>query len=152
MPLKVEDVMVTDVITISYRASVKRAAQVMNKHEIGCLIVVKRNKAVGIVTERDMLKRVVARAADPKKTRVEEIMSQPLIVVEPDMELEDAVKLMFEMKIKKLPVVDKGKLVGIVSITDVARFHPHIMDIIKKLAMQEDIPKRMQKVMCYYIS
>ena len=68
------------------------------------------------------------------------------------MELEDAVKLMFEMKIKKLPVVDKGKLVGIVSITDVARFHPHIMDIIKKLAMQEDAPMRMQKVMCYYIS
>ena len=152
MPLKVEDVMVTDVITISYRASVKRAAQVMNKHEIGCLIVVKGNKAVGIVTERDMLKRVVARAADPKKTRVEEIMSQPLIVVEPDMELEDAVKLMFEMKIKKLPVVDNGKLVGIVSITDIAKFHPHIMDIIKKLAMQEDVPKRMQKVMCYYIS
>ncbi len=152
MPLKVEDVMVTDVITISYRASVKRAAQVMNKHEIGCLIVVKGNKAVGIVTERDMLKRVVAKAADPKKTRVEEIMSQPLIVVEPDMELEDAVKLMFEMKIKKLPVVDKGKLVGIVSITDIAKFHPHIMDIIKKLAMQEDVPKRMQKVMCYYIS
>ena len=152
MPLKVEDVMVTDVITISYRASVKRAAQVMNKHEIGCLIVVKGRKAVGIVTERDMLKRVVAKAADPKKTKVEEIMSQPLIVVEPDMELEDAVKLMFEMKIKKLPVVDKGKLVGIVSITDIAKFHPHIMDIIKKLAMQEDVPKRMQKVMCYYIS
>ena len=152
MSLKVEDVMVKDVITISYRASVKRAAQVMNKHEIGCLIVVKGRKAVGIVTERDMLKRVVAKAADPRKTRVEEIMSRPLIVVEPDMDLEDAVKLMFEMKIKKLPVVERGKLVGLISITDVARFHPHIMDIIKKLAVQENMPKRMQKVMCYYIS
>ena len=152
MSLKVEDVMVKDVITISYRASVKRAAQVMNKHEIGCLIVVKGRKAVGIVTERDMLKRVVAKAANPQKTRVEEIMSRPLIVVEPDMDLEDAVKLMFEMKIKKLPVVEKGKLVGLISITDIARFHPHIMDIIKKLAAQENMPKRMQKVMCYYIS
>ena len=152
MSLKVEDVMVKDVITISYRASVKRAAQVMNKHEIGCLIVVKGRKAVGIVTERDMLKRVVAKAVNPQKTRVEEIMSHPLIVVEPDMDLEDAVKLMFEMKIKKLPVVEKGKLVGLISITDIARFHPHIMDIIKKLAVQENVPKRMQKVMCYYIS
>ncbi len=152
MPLKVEDVMVKDVITISYRASVKRAAQVMNKHEIGCLIVVKGRKAVGIVTERDMLKRVVAKAANPQKTKVEEIMSHPLIVVEPDMDLEDAVKLMFEMKIKKLPVVERGKLVGLISITDIARFHPHIMDIIKKLAAQENMPKRMQKVMCYYIS
>ena len=152
MSLKVEDVMVKDVITISYRASVKRAAQVMNKHEIGCLIVVKGRKAVGIVTERDMLKRVVAKAANPQKTKVEEIMSHPLIVVEPDMDLEDAVKLMFEMKIKKLPVVEKGKLVGLISITDIARFHPHIMDIIKKLAAQENMPKRMQKVMCYYIS
>ena len=152
MSLKVEDVMVKDVSTISYRASVKRAAQVMNKHEIGCLIVVKGRKAVGIVTERDMLKRVVAKAANPQKTKVEEIMSHPLIVVEPDMDLEDAVKLMFEMKIKKLPVVEKGKLVGLISITDIARFHPHIMDIIKKLAAQENMPKRMQKVMCYYIS
>ncbi len=152
MSLKVEDVMVKDVITISYRASVKRAAQVMNKHEIGCLIVVKGRKAVGIVTERDMLKRVVAKAANPQKTKVEEIMSRPLIVVEPDMDLEDAVKLMFEMKIKKLPVVERGKLVGLISITDIARFHPHIMDIIKKLAAQENMPKRMQKVMCYYIS
>ncbi|MCD6241805.1 CBS domain-containing protein [Candidatus Bathyarchaeota archaeon] len=68
------------------------------------------------------------------------------------MDLEDAVKLIFEMKIKKLSVVEKGKLVGLVSITDVARFHPHIMEIIKKLAAQESMPKRIQKVMCYYIS
>ena len=152
MSLKVEDVMVKDVVTIGYRASVKRAAEVMNRYEIGCLIVVRRNRAVGIVTERDMLKRVVARALDPRKTRVEEIMSKPLIVVEPDMDLEDAVKLMFEMRIKKLPVVKGGKLVGLVSMTDVARFEPHMMDVIKKLAAQQAVPRRMKKVMCYYIS
>jgi len=148
--LRIEDVMVKDVVTIGYRTSVKRAAEVMNRYEIGCLIVVKRRKAVGIVTERDMLKRVVARALDPRKTRVEEVMSKPLIVVEPDMDLDDAVRLMFEMRIKKLPVVKDGRLVGLVSMTDIARFEPHMMDIIKKLAAQHAVPKRMKKVM-YYI-
>jgi CBS domain-containing protein len=150
--LKVEDVMVKEVITISFRASVKRAAEVMNKYEIGSLIVVKRNKAVGIITERDVLKRVVAKALDPKKTTVEDVMSKPLIVVEPDMDLEDVVKLMFGMKIKKLPVVKSGKLVGLVSMTDIARFEPHMMNLLKKLAAQQMMPKRMEKVVHYYIS
>jgi len=150
--LKVDDVMVKDVVAVGYRTSVKRAAEVMNKYEIGCLIVVRRRKAVGIVTERDMLKRVVAKALDPRQIRVEEVMSKPLIVVEPDMDLDDAVRLMFEMRIKTLPVVKGGKLIGLISMTDIARFEPHMMNVIKKLASQQTVPKRMKKVMCYYIS
>jgi len=122
--LKVEDVMVEDVVTVEAEASVKKAVEIMNKHEIGCLIVVKRGKAVGIVTERDMLRRVLVGARDPEKTKVREIMSAPLVVGNSKMEIEDAVKLMFEMKVKKLPIVDKGKLVGLVTLTDIARYQP----------------------------
>jgi len=152
MSLKVEDVMVTDVISISARASVKKAAEIMNKYEIGSLLVVENNRAIGIITERDLLKRVVAKALNPAKTRVKEIMSKPLIVAEPDMDLEEAVKLMFEMKIKKLPVVKDGKLVGLVSLTDVARFQPHMIKILKKLAERHIPPRRIEKVLHYYIT
>ena len=90
MSLKVEDVMVKEVITIDENSTVKEAADVMNKFEIGCLIAVKKGKAMGIITERDLLKRVVAEAKDSNKTKVKDVMSSPLVVVEPSMDLCEA--------------------------------------------------------------
>ncbi|MEM2319426.1 MAG: CBS domain-containing protein, partial [Candidatus Bathyarchaeia archaeon] len=83
LSLKVEDVMVREVITIDENSTVREAAEIMNKFEIGCLIAVRRGKAVGIITERDMLKRVVAEARDVNETKVKDVMSTPLIFVEP---------------------------------------------------------------------
>jgi CBS domain-containing protein len=149
--LKVEDVMVREVITIDEESTVKEAAEVMNKFEIGCLIAVRKGKAVGIITERDLLKRVVAEARDVNKTKVKDVMSSPLVVVEPKMELEEAVRLMFQMKIKKLPVVDGKRLVGLVTLTDIARFQPQMIKILKQLAMRQAAPKSMKKVIDYYV-
>jgi len=149
--LKVEDVMVKEVITIDENATVKEAADVMNKFEIGCLIAVRKGKAMGIITERDLLKRVVAEAKDANKTKVKDVMSSPLVVVEPSMDLGEAVRLMFQMKIKKLPVVDGKRLVGLVSLTDIARFQPQMIKIVKQLALRQAPPKSMKKVIDYYV-
>lgn len=150
MSLKVEDVMVKEVITIDEKSTIKEAADVMNRFEIGCLIVTKNRKAVGILTERDLLTRVVSETKNPRKTKVETVMSKPLIVVEPDMDLEEAAKLMFKLKIKKLPVVESGRLMGLVTLTDLARFQPQMIRILKKLSKQM-VPKRMKKVVDYYV-
>lgn len=149
--LKVEDVMVKEVITIDENSTVKEAADVMNKFEIGCLIAVRKGKAMGIITERDLLKRVVAEAKDANKTKVKDVMSSPLVVVEPSMDLDEAVRLMFQMKIKKLPVVDGKRLVGLVSLTDIARFQPQMINILKQLAVRQAAPKSMKKVIDYYV-
>jgi CBS domain-containing protein len=149
--LKVEDVMVKEVITIDENSTVKEAAEIMNKFEIGCLIAIRKRKAMGIITERDLLKRVVAEAKDANKTKVKDVMSSPLVVVEPGMDLEEAVRLMFQMKIKKLPVVDGKRLVGLVSLTDIARFQPQVIKILKQLAMRQAAPKSMKKVIDYYV-
>jgi len=149
--LKVEDVMVKEVITIDENATVKEAADVMNKFEIGCLIAVRKGKAMGIMTERDLLKRVIAEAKEANKTKVKNIMSSPLVVVEPSMDLEEAVRLMFQMKIKKLAVIDGKRLVGLVSLTDIARFQPQMIKIVKQLALRRDAPKSMKKVIDYYV-
>jgi CBS domain-containing protein len=151
LSLKVSDVMVREVITIDENSTVKEAAEVMNKFEIGCLIAVRKGKAVGIITERDLLKRVVAEAKDVNKTRVKDVMSSPLVVVEPGMDLEEAVKLMFQMKIKKLPVVEEKRLVGLVSLTDIARFQPQMIKILKQLATRQTAPKSIKKVIDYYV-
>ena len=151
LSLKVADVMVREVITIDENSTVKEAAEVMNKFEIGCLIAVRKGKAVGIITERDLLKRVVAEAKDVNKTRVKDVMSSPLVVVEPGIDLEEAVKLMFQMKIKKLPVVEEKRLVGLVSLTDIARFQPQMIKILKQLATRQTAPKSIKKVIDYYV-
>ena len=150
MSLKVEDAMVKEVITIDEKSTIKEAADIMNRFEIGCLIVTKNRKAVGILTERDLLKRVISQTKNPRKTKVETVTSKPLIVVEPDMDLEEAAKLMFKLKIKKLPVVENGRLVGLVTLTDLARFQPQMIRILKKLSKQM-APKRMKKVVDYYV-
>jgi CBS domain-containing protein len=151
MSLKVEDAMVKDVMTIDENSTVKEAADIMNKFEIGCLIAIRKGKAMGIITERDLLKRVVAEAKDSTKTKVKDVMSSPLVVVEPSMDLEEAVRLMFQMKIKKLPVVDEKRLVGLVTLTDIARFQPQMIKILKQLAMRQAAPKSMKKVIDYYV-
>ena len=151
MSLRVGDVMVKEVVTIDENFSVKEAADVMNKFEIGCLIGVRRGKAMGILTERDVLKRVVAIGKDASKVKVKDVMTSPLVVAEPGMDLAEAVKLMFQMKIKKLPVVDGKRLVGLVSLTDIARFQPQMITILKQLAARQAAPKSMQKVIDRYV-
>jgi CBS domain-containing protein len=150
--LKVEDIMVEGVLTVEADATVMKAVKIMNENEIGCLIVTRRSKAVGIITERDLLKRVISKSKNPKKTKVREIMTKPLIAGHPDMDLEEATKLMFKMKIKKLPVVEsEGDLRGLITLTDVARFQPQMIRILKKLSTAMSAPKRIQKVVDYYV-
>jgi CBS domain-containing protein len=121
MSLAVKEVMTKNVITIESSTPAKKAAELMDKHDIGCLIVVNEGKPIGIVTERDMLKRVLLQFKDPRITRVSDIMSTPLMVSTPDTELREAVRLMNERRIKKLAVVEGEVLIGLLSITDVVR-------------------------------
>lgn len=121
MSLKVEDVMVKSIITIDASTSALEAAETMNKYDIGCLIVVDGRKPIGIVTERDMLKRVLLQRRNPRKTSVNDVMSKPLIVSKPKTELRDAVRVMNERRFKRLPVIEDGNLLGLVSLTDIVR-------------------------------
>jgi CBS domain-containing protein len=149
--LRVEDIMVKEVVTIDEELSVKEAAEIMNKFEIGCVIGVRKGKAMGILTERDVLKRIVAEGRDASRIKVRDAMTSPLVIAEPGMDLAEAVKMMFQMKIKKLPVVDGKRLVGLVSLTDIARFQPQMITILKQLAAKQATPKSMQKVIDRYV-
>ncbi len=133
MSLVVQNIMVTNVITAEKHTLVIDAVKIMNQHGIGCLVAMENGSPVGIVTERDLLKRVLGESKNPKKIRVQEIMSSPLIVAKPDMEIDEVTKLMFDMKIKKLPIVEDGKLVGLVTFTDLLRFQPSLIRVVKEL-------------------
>lgn len=119
--MKIEDLMIRSVITMPADASAYEAVKMANKNDIGCLVVVDTNQIVGIVTERDFLERVLEKCRNPKETKISEIMTKHVIVGKPDMELGEATKLMFKNKVKKLPIVDGNRLVGMVTLTDIAR-------------------------------
>ncbi len=92
LSLEIQDIMINKVVTGSASISVKEAVDTMNAHGIGCLVVMEKESPVGIVTERDLLKRVLAESKDPRKINVQEIMSKPLIVGKPDMLIEEVIK------------------------------------------------------------
>jgi len=132
LTLSVQNVMARGVITIDSSQSAKNAARLMTKFGISGLVVLSKGELVGILTERDILTRVVASGQDPEKIKVKEVMTEPVIVVNPTMPLEKALEIMFLERIKKLPVVykenDSLKLVGILSLTDVARLQPKLLE------------------------
>ena len=140
--------MVKEVITIEVNATVRKAVRLMNNREIGCLVVVKEGKPAGIVTERDMLKRVLFPTRDPRAVEVGEIMSKPLLLIESEKKIEDAVELMFKHKIKKLPVIENGRLVGLVTMTDLIRF-PEVTRWLETFPLKRT-PKRIKKVIEVY--
>lgn len=121
--------MVRNVVSVKGTMTIEKAVKLMKDKGIGSLVVVEQGKPVGIVTERDMLKRVLLTSDDPKKTEVSKVMSQPLIVGTTKMKLEEAVRLMIEHEIKKLPVTEDGKLVGLMTLTDVLHFQPQLLRI-----------------------
>jgi signal-transduction protein with cAMP-binding, CBS, and nucleotidyltransferase domain len=150
-PLLVKDVMITQVMTVDVGVTVREAAKKMSESGIGSLITVENGRTVGILTEGDMLKRVIAEGKDPVKTTVKEIMSSPLVVADPNMDLGVAVELMFQKKIKQLPVVQDNKLIGLITLTDIARGAPEMLKIIKELAAKQAVPRNIQKVIDRYI-
>jgi predicted transcriptional regulator len=119
--MKIGELMTKSVITLSADASAYEAVKLMDKNEIGCLVVVYKSEIVGILTERDLLERVLEKCRNPKETGISEIMTKNVIVGKPDMKLSEATRLMFENRVKKLPIMEGNRLVGIVTLTDIAR-------------------------------
>ena len=116
----VKDIMIKDVVTITVDKTVFEAAELMDSKGIGCLIIVQGETPVGIVTERDFVRRIIAKKL-PYDIKVSEIMTKNLVAVDPDVSLKDAARLMSSNKIRRLPVVKQKKLVGIVVASDFIR-------------------------------
>ena len=116
----VRDAMTEDPRSIDPSASVVEAARVMRDEHIGSLPITDGDTLVGMITDRDITTRVVAEAADLATTSVGDVYSQDLISVEPDRDLEEALRLMARHQVRRLPVVENGRLVGMVAQADIA--------------------------------
>ena len=144
--MDVGHVMNKSVISIDSEVSVKDAVSKMIQHHIGSLIVTDMGRPVGIVTESDMLSRVLAVVKNPESTKVKTVMSEPLICGSPQMDFMEGVKLMVNKRIKKLPITHHEELVGILTLTDVLRVHQVMHEFIQAEAKGEIPAKFMKRV------
>ena len=121
MAILIKDEMKRDVFVAGPSDSVKAAIQLMALKDIGCVVSVDRNKPVGILTERDIIKKVVATGVDLDNIKVMDVMTKKLISMESSKTVQEAVDLLEKKGIKRLPVIEYGKLIGIVTMTDLLK-------------------------------
>jgi CBS domain-containing protein len=127
----VKEAMKANPVTVKPKTTVKEAAELMRKRSIGNCIVID-NKPIGIITESDILKKVVAEDKKASEILVEEIMVTPIIVIDPYVDIEEAMKTMSKCNIRRLPVVEDGNLIGIITIKDILRLSPMLLEIARE--------------------
>ncbi|HUV84186.1 MAG TPA: CBS domain-containing protein [Methanosarcinales archaeon] len=119
MILKIKEIMTTDVRSISANDSISEAANIMKQLDVGAVPVTNNNLLVGIITDRDLILRAVAEGKNPDE-RVSTVMTKDITTVTPDMDVHEVADLMASKQIRRVPIVENGRLVGIVSIGDMA--------------------------------
>jgi len=117
--LLVKDLMVRDVKVARPDTSVREVVAAMNQFNVGSIIVVQGDKPVGVISERDVLRRVVEQCLSPEDVTAGQIMTSPVVTISDSASIDEAIKLMAERRVRKIPVMEKGKLVGIITYTDI---------------------------------
>lgn len=125
--MKLKDVMTRKVCTSTPDSSIREVAEQMKKLNVGAIPVLEGDRPIGIITDRDIVLRTISENKDPFNTKASEIMSQDLVFGTPDMDADDAAALMSRYQIRRLPVVDNNRLIGIVALGDLAAT-PYLVD------------------------
>ncbi|MCI0348432.1 MAG: CBS domain-containing protein, partial [Acidobacteriales bacterium] len=118
--MKVREIMTTDVATAQPDSTLEEVASMMKEEDTGAIPVLDEDELVGIITDRDIVVRCIAEGKDATETNVEDILSEDLATIEPDADVEEAARLMSQRQIRRLPVVEDGMLVGVISLGDIA--------------------------------
>ena len=116
--MKAQDIMTKDVLSVDQSTYVREAVRIMAENDIGAVIVQIEGPAFGIFTQRDLITRVVAKGMDIVTTKLKDVMTQSIKCAQADDSVDDVLKVMYEENIRYLPVMDKRKLVGIISTAD----------------------------------
>ena len=125
-----KELMRSDVKTARPDSSVREVVAKMNRFDIGSIVIVQERRPIGIITERDILRKVVEHCLDPSICKAKEIMTTPIITGEEDLSVEEAARLMATRKIKRIPIVRNKELVGIITATDLIQNNPMLVELL----------------------
>ena len=129
----VRDIMAKNIKTVKPDETVHAAVQKMNKFDIGSVIVLSSGRPVGIITETNIMRRIVEPRMDPDTVWAKDIMSSPLTTIDENAAVEEAAKIMVEKRINRIPVMKGNKLVGLISSTDIVKASPTQLGILDEL-------------------
>jgi len=129
---KISDIMINNPIKIKQGETAQASAKVMKQHNVGSLLVMEKDELVGIITERDLVTKIVCNGKDAKLLKVKDIMTvaKDMITADPGMDIYSAMMLMKENEVRRLPVMSKGKLVGLVTAKDILKIQPELFDLV----------------------
>lgn len=137
--IRVADAMSTRPVTVPRHMPLDECARIMKRHDVGSVIVGSGSVFVGLVTEQQIVQRVIAQGADPRGLTVTDVMATDVYSVEPDTDLSEAMRLMTTHRVRHLPVIDKDRLVGFLTIKDLLAIQPALIDIFTERArLQEE--------------
>ena len=120
--MQIKDVMISPVVTATPNDNIFKIAKIMSKNHISSIVIVENGTPVGIATARDFLDRVLSQNLDPENTQINQIMSTDLITLNPESRILDALKVMKQTNFSQFPVMEKNKLIGIISLNDLMLF------------------------------
>lgn len=138
----VKDVMTSPALTVPENTTVDKTAQIMSNDSLGCIIVVNKDgKALGIITESDLVKRVLAKNLKPSKLTANEVMSSPLITIDPSESLTETARRMSRLNVQRLGVMYKRNLVGIIASKDILAITPELLENMQEKARIQQQPE-----------
>jgi len=125
----VKEAMKTNLAIVKPTTSVLDAAKIMKKRKLGNILIVEKKRPIGILTESDILRKIVAEGKNAKDIQVKNVMSTPVIVIDPYVTLEEAMKTMGKCNVRRLPVIENNELIGIITQKDISRISPILHEI-----------------------
>ena len=144
---KVYDCMTTKPISVSSDASLEECAKAMSQNHVGALVIKDNHESKGLITEQDIVRDVIAKGINPLTKKVKDFMATKLITIKPSDDIYDALIKMRDSNIRHLPVVDKGEMVGLLTLKDVLKIEPSLFDLlVEKFELREEKRKPVDRV------
>jgi signal-transduction protein with cAMP-binding, CBS, and nucleotidyltransferase domain len=144
--ISVSDAMTEKPITVSPSLTIQECARLMKRKKVGSVVVQDRGRFIGILTERDITRKVVAEGMSPKR-KVSAIMEHDILTIEPNKDIFDALALMRDADVRHLPVVSRGELLGLVTMKDVLKIEPDLFEIlVQKFEIREESRKPVNRM------
>ena len=138
MAVQVKDIMSSPVLSIDIKKTALDAAKLMRKHRKGFLIILEKNRPIGVVSDSDLIDEVICKNRKGDKIKIQNFMHEPVITVDPDDDILTASRKMKENGVHRLPVVSNGRVAGVISLTDIAKTSPEMLDLLEyRLKMKE---------------
>ncbi|MFH1174962.1 MAG: CBS domain-containing protein [archaeon] len=136
--MQIHEVMTNTPVTVSPTATVQETALLMTKKNVNSVLVVKNDQILGIVTDEDMVRRIVTQSSPATQEPISAIMVKDPFIISPGQDLMDAIVLMGDNDIRHLPVVDKKKLVGFITMRDILKMEPELVELLSRDTLQRE--------------